>query len=443
VDQLPDPRDLDLITYSTRHLVYLALVMILSHSRSRRQFGFDSSSPEFRRNFEGFAGEECALVAVPDTINAMLRRMPDEEGLALLPGKMTSWLIAQRVLERHRFEGEYLLAIDGTRLCSFPERHCDQCLKACHSNGSVSYFHAVLEAKIVSKEGPVFSLASVFIQNSENGIYDKQDCELKAFYRLAPILKKRFPRLPLCLLMDSLYANDPVLELCRANGWSYCLAFKEGSIPTLYQEMLKRFERHPANGLTLIDDDATETYEWACNLKYNSHDLHAIRCSIEPTNEAEETTRFVFLTDHRPDEDTVRTIANCGGRQRSKIENQGFNVQKNHGYRLVKGYGYQGFAYKNFYYITQIAHTIHQLIAYGDLNAKLAAPKTHAAYPAAAKAFLAVLIQEARRAIDAFGSISAIAQSIGKTMRYRILDQTAFDPDYARRIQIRFPVPDT
>jgi hypothetical protein len=417
--------------------------MALSHSRSRRRFGIDSSSSEFQENFERLVEARTALVAVPDTINALFRRMPDEDALELFPGRMTSLLISQRVLERHRFEGEYLLAIDGTRLCSFTQRHCEQCLKVRHSNGSVTYFHAVLEAKIVSKEGQVFSLASVFIENSENGTYDKQDCELKAFYRLVPILKKRFPRLPLCLLMDSLYANDNVLDLCQTNGWSYCLAFKEGSIPTLYEDMLRRFERNPANSISLIDDDATETYEWACNLSYNNHDLHAIRCTVKPMDETQDATRFVFLTDHRPGEDTVRTIANCGGRQRAKIENQGFNVQKNHGYRLVKGYGYQGFAYKNFYYITQIAHTIHQLIAYGDLNAKLATPKTQAAYPTATKVFLAALIQAARRAIDAFGSISTLAANIGTTMRYRTIDPALFDPDYARRIQIRFPIPDT
>ncbi len=417
--------------------------MALSHSRSRRRFGLDSSSQEFQENFERLADTKTPLVAVPDTVNVLFRRMPAEDALELLPGRMTSALISQRVLERHRFGEEYLLAIDGTRLCSFTERHCEQCLKVRHSDGTFTYFHAVLEAKIVSKEGPVFSLASVFIENSENGIYDKQDCELKAFYRLALILRKRFPRLPLCLLMDSLYANDTVLDLCRANGWSYCLSFKEGSIPTLYKDMLRRFESNPANCISFIDDDAIETYEWACNLTYNDHDLHAIRCTIKPADETEEVTRFVFLTDHRPDEDTVRTIANSGGRQRAKIENQGFNVQKNHGYRLVKGYGYQGFAYKNFYYIAQIAHTIHQLIAYGDLNAKLATPKTQKAYPTAAKVFLAAMIHAARRAIDAFGSISAIAANIGSTMRYRTIDPGVFDPDYARRIQIRFPVPDT
>ncbi|GFO86833.1 hypothetical protein [Anaerostipes butyraticus] len=42
----------------------------------------------------------------------------------------------------------------------------------------------------------------------------KQDCETKAFKRLAERIKKRFPRLPI-LLADSLYASDLIMALCR------------------------------------------------------------------------------------------------------------------------------------------------------------------------------------------------------------------------------------
>ena len=40
----------------------------------------------------------------------------------------------------------------------------------------------------------------------------KQDCELKAFKRLAEKIKKRFPRLPIQILLDGLYPNGPVME---------------------------------------------------------------------------------------------------------------------------------------------------------------------------------------------------------------------------------------
>ena len=46
----------------------------------------------------------------------------------------------------------------------------------------------------------------VFIENSDPKA-TKQDCELKAFARLAPRLKKDFPQLLLCLCMDGLFES--------------------------------------------------------------------------------------------------------------------------------------------------------------------------------------------------------------------------------------------
>jgi len=45
---------------------------------------------------------------------------------------------------------------------------------------------------------------------------------LKAFYRLAARLKRRFPRLPICLLLDSLYAGDPTFTAPRTGVSKIC-----------------------------------------------------------------------------------------------------------------------------------------------------------------------------------------------------------------------------
>ena len=64
----------------------------------------------------------------------------------------------------------------------------------------------------------------------------KQDCELKAFKRMAEKLKKAFPKLPIVLLMDSLYASKPVMDICKENEWDYIIRFKDGSIPYIAKE---------------------------------------------------------------------------------------------------------------------------------------------------------------------------------------------------------------
>jgi len=59
----------------------------------------------------------------------------------------------------------------------------------------------------------------------------KQDCELNAFYRMVKRLKGRFPQLKICLLLDSLYAASPVMDILKRYNWKYITTFKEGSMP--------------------------------------------------------------------------------------------------------------------------------------------------------------------------------------------------------------------
>jgi hypothetical protein len=71
----------------------------------------------------------------------------------------------------------------------------------------------------------VFSIAGEFIEN-EDEKYNKQDYEIKAFKRFASKLKKKYPRLPICLLGDSLYACESIFKICNENDWKYIFRFK-------------------------------------------------------------------------------------------------------------------------------------------------------------------------------------------------------------------------
>ncbi len=66
----------------------------------------------------------------------------------------------------------------------------------------------------------------------------------------------------------------------------------------------------------------------------------------------------------------VVALANEGGRLRWKIENEGFNVQKNGGYALEHVYGQDATAGKVFYLLLQVAHLLSHLIEHGSLFRK-------------------------------------------------------------------------
>ena len=148
---------------------------------------------------------------------------------------MTRTLIRKKVLYRYRlFHRYFVIAVDGTGRLTFPERHCPHCLTATH-HGKTIYYHPVLEAKLVLPNGFVFSVMTEFVENPGKHP-TKQDCELKAFYRLTERLKKAFPRLPICLSLDSLFACGPVMSICEDYGWKYMIVHKEEDIPYIHKE---------------------------------------------------------------------------------------------------------------------------------------------------------------------------------------------------------------
>ena len=81
------------------------------------------------------------------------------------------------------------------------------------------------------------------------------------------------------------------------------------------------------------------------------------------------TTRFRWITNLTLKDKQVIELANQGGRIRWKIENEGFNVQKNGGFGLEHAYTTHPIASKVFYLLLQIAHLIAQLIERGSFFA--------------------------------------------------------------------------
>ena len=76
---------------------------------------------------------------------------------------------------------------------------------------------------------------------------DKQDCEQRAFQRLAQRLKKCFSHLPILRLLDGLYANGPIIALCDQYNWDFMIVLQDGSLPTVWEEIegLQKLEPAP------------------------------------------------------------------------------------------------------------------------------------------------------------------------------------------------------
>lgn len=368
-----DPRQPALITYPLAALLFAGLWLFVCRLGARRQIGqlFRGNGPSATK-FEALFG--VATCPHGDTLNAAFSRLNPAELQAVVTG-LTETLIRRKVLYATRLlDHYYLVAIDGTGVLVFTERHCAHCLTRTH-NGVTTYYHPILEAKLVTTTGFALSVLTEFIENPEE-TPTKQDCELKAFYRLAERLKQRFPRLPICLLLDGLYAGGPTFTRCEQYGWQFLITLQDGDLPSVHQDFEALTQLAPENRLHFTPSSyppVAQDFRWMNDLDYVDTERHAHTLAVLECRETQlvdgqlQTTRFQWVTSFKVTAQKVIPLANQGGRLRWKIENEGFNVQKTGGYALEHAYTQNPTAAKVFYLLLQIGHLLSQLIEHGSL----------------------------------------------------------------------------
>lgn len=391
LNAINDPRCVQKITYHRSIMLWTGIFLFLFQLKSARSINFKlNASENFFNNFKSLfpllgIQTDKPFERLPDygTLNDMLKKLkPDELEEVLV--KMVKRMIKKKTLEKFRLEGKYyLVAIDGSQILTFKERHCPNCLRRKigtdeDGNPIYLYYHYVLAVKLVTpgSDGLAIPIISEFVENESPDV-EKQDCEVKAFCRLLQRLKNYFPRTRICILLDSLYAQKPVFDLLKQYKFEYIVRFKKGSMPAFhgeYREYLPFFEENRAKYFNK-ETNKSQHYQWINNIEYKGHQLNVLECLETPgdaknkaidTNEYEKQGReFLWITSIPINYRNYKELANNGGRCRWKIENQGFKAQKREGYELEHAYSLDYNAIKCFYNLLQIAHTINQIIERG------------------------------------------------------------------------------
>src|SRR5437867_3522767 len=155
------------------------------------------------------------------------------------------------------------------------EEECLQRQVQCKApDGSLSsrpqYYVYVLEATLAFANGMTIPLMSEFLTYSTDGDQEsnKQDCELKAFGRLARRIKERFPRLQILVLLDGLYPNGPVLELCRQYRWHYMIVLQDGNLPSVWEEVEGLHKLQIRNSLDRVWGNRKQHFWWVNDIDY-------------------------------------------------------------------------------------------------------------------------------------------------------------------------------
>jgi hypothetical protein len=351
--------------YGINEIIFGGIGMFVFKSGSRNNMDNVAGEHKFKKNFRKAFG--CRLPKM-DTIAVVFKKMPPEE-LENLKVTLVKQLLENKMFDKWRQNGKVVIAIDATGLVTFNERHCDKCLVRHYKINEkrkvekTVYFHNVLEAKLVTSNGFSISLCTEWIENNGEE-YDKQDCERKAFERMAEKLKLNFPRLAICLCADGLYPNNTFFEICKKNCRDYIVTLTDKSLKGLWEKIRPANRDYKKNEFDDGPIQYNQAYQYINNIEHNGYIHNWIQMDEIQTqqNGKIQKFKFVHLTNIPLSHENALLVSNTG-RLRWKIEKQGFDRQKNHGYNIGHKYCRKSYiGLKNFYQCCQIAHLFNQLV---------------------------------------------------------------------------------
>ena len=362
--QVIDPRHSSYIDYSSKVMLgtvyYKGIAGISSMQEMTRAFNDETVAGNLYR----FMGEE-AKEYLPHgvTVNEFLERLDPLE-LEKIQANIVYRMIRRKTFDEAKVLSRWLVLVDGSELDEGNTQKNENYLSRSYNKGTenefTKYHRSILEAKIYFGNNLVCSMVTETIENtaeynakklSEEEI--KQDCESKAFVRLAAKLKKRFPRLPICIVADGLYVSEKVMKICEEYGWDYIIRYKEGCAPSIEEEYRAIPEKNEVgkaeyiNGITYRDMEVNV-------LKYRETKIK---------KGAPVTTEFAWITSIKITNRNAKKLVEAG-RNRWKIENQGYNRQKRWQGDIEHACSFHEKAQKNHYLLEQISDFMKQLYEY-------------------------------------------------------------------------------
>ena len=242
------------------------------------------------------------------------------------------------------FQGQYLMALDGTSYFSSEKIHCPSCLEKKSRNGKVSYSHQMLGAALVHPDHKeVIALCPEPIIKQDG--HTKNDCERNASCRFFGPFRREHPKLPVIVVADALSANAPLIADLHAHDFRFILGIKPGSHAFLFEQMRTASETGQAHVLTLEDADGTlHHYRWLEKASLNESNPDVLVTMIEyweipPKGSKAPLRHFSWVTDLPVSAETIPLLVR-GGRARWHIENETFNTLKNQGYHFDHNFGH-------------------------------------------------------------------------------------------------------
>jgi hypothetical protein len=372
--EIEDPRNPHKIKHKLTVLLLYGLLAFVFQFSSRREAGREMTRPIFYENLKQLFPE---LESLPhqDTLCRLLQKIEvDKIESGYL--KLLRRLIRKKKFAQYLANKRYLVALDGTQKFTLKEYWGEEYLQR-HMKGQdeePQYYVYILEAKLVFPNGLVLPLMSEFLDNTVDEVTDKQDCELKAFRRLAARINKAFPKLQITLLLDGLYANGPVIALCRKYHWDFMIVLQDDSLPNVWREANGLHKLNPEQSSVRQWKGRKQTFWWINDIvhEYGPNNrlkqlIHVVVCEEEWEERGRKgetihkTSRHAWISNKPLSVKNIHTRCNQMARQRWSIEND-FLQEKHQGYQYEHIFSHDWNAMRGYHYLMHLAHLLNELV---------------------------------------------------------------------------------
>lgn len=370
--EIADQRDPRRITWELPAVLMSAFAMLFFQHPSLLEYQRRMQKRAGRSNLERvFAVEE---IPSDTQMREILDGVPTEPLRRVLPQTFEQM---RRVGWTTRFVTEvggqkyYPTVLDGSEYFHSTQIHCPSCLHQRQANGETHYSHTVVAATVTrAGSHAILPLDAEDVRNTDG--QQKQDCELTAAKRLVKRLRAEHRQLSMCIVGDDLYGHEPLIAELRAQRMSFVLVAKPTSHVALFAQLEEREQRGECVHGAWAEGSGPHRRAFE----------HRSVADIPLTQSGAVRVNFLEVWERRPDgtvgyhnswvtdlvvtPETVASIVGIG-RSRWKIENEQFNVHKNHGYEVEHNYGHgQQTLSMVFYLLNLLAFLAHKLLEFGD-----------------------------------------------------------------------------
>lgn len=246
------------------------------------------------------------------------------------------------------FDGRIVVALDAVEMHQSRKIHCPLCsVRHTGADRKPQYFHVMLVAVAVSASlQRVLPLGAEFVRPQDSAAssrrQQKQDCERNAAKRLVPRLAKQLRGFRPVFLGDALYCCQSICDTVPGAGADFPFVTKPGSNRHMHRTARPETAHFLPWHATRLPDGRREfaSCRWRTNVPVRKT-ADAVRGTWIEYRSRRNGIPYhcTFFTSLAVNAGNVLAVARLG-RERWRVENEGFNNLTNAGYHFKHNFGH-------------------------------------------------------------------------------------------------------